>query len=67
MISTIKLIAGLLSAIPILDRWFRLVQLAYIEVKIQQNDVRFRDDMEAAVKQFDAKRLAADLGSLLDE
>lgn len=67
MISTVRLVIGLFSLIPVLDKWLRALNLAYIESRIQQKDVEFRNEMELAVKNFDARRIASELGKLLDD
>lgn len=67
MISILPFILAILKAIPILDKWFQDLQLAYVKRKVEQNDQAFIEALSAAKVAGSTKDLQALLGAELDD
>ncbi len=64
--SLISLIMAILNAIPILDKWFQDLQVAYVKKKVEDNDVEFLEALKKAHEQKSTKDLQHSIGKLLD-
>ncbi len=65
MLTIIKTILAFLEAIPILDKWYQALLLAYAEDRAFKNDEKFSDALAVARAKGDATRLRSELGKLL--
>jgi hypothetical protein len=61
--SIVAIILGLLQAIPILDRWFQQIAVAYARIRLDQMKKENLDAIRKAIEEHDQRNLETVIGS----
>ncbi len=64
--TVLKIILALLNGIPILDSWFRKLQLEYVKRRVEANDVEYFEALKAVVDNQSTIALQKHFGKMLE-